>query len=429
MCDNISTKHAALTVFPSNTPEKEKPLQTCKEEPKAIRPRLDSHALNETARYSKSWLVKRAQDVTIAPRFRHVVTTKLDLAKGKEIPSLVCVEPATIPIQGILSARALTRIATGERDSTQLTSPPKQANTDASASNVYVMLANFSQEELTLPKATVLGLAEEVSETLVDQINTESPTRPQGKTRKEALYKKLLGDKLHHLTKNERLLIEPVLQKYAHVFYDEETNDFNSTDVIEHKIVVTDPTPIRRPQYRTPYELRGEMECQVNDMLQKGEIRKSYSPWSAPAILVPKKILDGKPKFRFSVDFSVLNAVTKFELYPLPRLEDSTSSLFGSKCFFVLDCYSGFWQINISEQHKELTGLTVPSGHYEFNRLPFGLNNSLANFHRLMDIVLKDLGGTDCCIYLDDLILFSKMAEEHAEKLERVLERFERANL
>ena len=239
-----------------------------------------------------------------------MVTAKLDLGKGKEISSLVCVEPATIPIQGIFSARALTRVGTGERDSTQLTSPPKQANTDAPASNVYVMLANFSQEELTLPKATVLGLAEEVSETLVDQINAEPPTRHQGKTRKEALYKKLLGGKLDHLTKNERRLIEPVLQKYAHVFHDEETNDYKSRDVIEHKIVVTDPTPIRRPQYRTPYALRGEMECQVNDMLHKGENRKSYSPWSAPGIRVPKKSLDGQPKFRFCVDFRALNAVT-----------------------------------------------------------------------------------------------------------------------
>jgi len=105
VCDNISTKHAALTVFPSDTPEKGKPLQTSKEEPKASRPRLDSHALNETTRH-RSWLVKTAQEVIIAPRCRHVVTAKLDLGKGKESPSLVCVEPAAIPIQGILAARA-----------------------------------------------------------------------------------------------------------------------------------------------------------------------------------------------------------------------------------------------------------------------------------------------------------------------------------
>ena len=143
----------------------------------------------------------------------------------------------------------------------------------------------------------------------------------------------------------------------------------------------------------------------------------------------PQKCLDGKRKVRFCVDFRALNAVTKFDPYPLARLEDSTSSLFGSKYFSVLDCYSRFWQINISEEYNELTGFTVPSGHYEFNRLQFGLSNSPANFTRLVDVVLKDLVGTYFCIYLDDLILFSKTAEKHAEKLERVLERFESVKL
>ena len=108
---------------------------------------------------------------------------------------------------------------------------------------------------------------------MIDRINIEkpqstgSPNSPQKGARNKALNDKLLGGKLDHLNKNEKRLIEPVLQKYAHVFHDEETNDFKSTDVVEHKIVVTDRTPIRRPQYRTPYTLRGEMECQVNDML------------------------------------------------------------------------------------------------------------------------------------------------------------------
>jgi len=258
-----------------------------------------------------------------------------------------------------------------------------------------------------------------VPESLIDQINiekpqvTEAPNRPQRETKNKTLYNKMLGEKLGHLN-NKKRLIEPVLQKYAHMIHNEETNDYRSTDVIEHKILVTNPTPIRRTQYRTPFALRGEMESQVNDMLKKGVIRKSHSPWSATAILVPKRSLDGRPKFRFCVDFRALNGVTKFDPYPLPRLEDSTSSVFGSKYL----CYSGFWQINISE-HKELTGFTVPSGHFEFNRLPFGLNNSPANFQRLMDIVLKGIVGTD--LYLSRRsYTFSKPAEEHAEKLESV---------
>ena len=85
--------------------------------------------------------------------------------------------------------------------------------------------------------------------------------------------------------------------------------------------------------------------------------------------------------------------------------------------------------MGIREEHKELTGFTAPSGHYEFNRLPFGLSNSPANFQRLMDTVLKNLVGTDCFVFIDDIILFSSSAEEHARRLERVLQRFDRANL
>jgi hypothetical protein len=88
-CDNVANKPAALTVFPRDTPESEKPLQSLKEEPKRKRPGLDSQASDKTTRYSKSRLVKMAQDVTIAPRCRHVVAAKLDLEKGREIPSLV----------------------------------------------------------------------------------------------------------------------------------------------------------------------------------------------------------------------------------------------------------------------------------------------------------------------------------------------------
>jgi hypothetical protein len=84
--------------------------------------------------------------------------------------------------------------------------------------------------------------------------------------------------------------------------------------------------------------------------------------------------------------------------------------------------------MEIKEEHKELTGFSVPSGYYEFNRLPFGLSNSPANFQRLVDTVLKDLVGTECSVYVDDVIVFSSSAEDHARRLENVLQRFDRAN-
>ena len=145
--------------------------------------------------------------------------------------------------------------------------------------------------------------------------------------------------------------------------------------------------------------------------------------------MVPKRSTDGKPKFRFCVDFRALNQVTKFDAYPLPVLEETSATLHGSKYFSVLDCYSGFWQINIKEEHKERTGFAVPSGHYEFNKLPFCLANSPSSFLRLMDVVLKNLIVEECWIYLDDVIIFSKTAQEHAQRLINVLQRFDKANL
>jgi hypothetical protein len=168
------------------------------------------------------------------------------------------------------------------------------------------------------------------------------------------------------------------------------------------------------------------MKIQVENMLDKGIIRTSNSAWSTPAVLVPKRSLDGKPKYRFCVDFRALNSVTKFDQYPLPKFE-TTSTLFGSRYFTVLNCYIGFRQVNIKE-HKEKNGVSCPFGQFEFNRLPFGLSNNPSNFQRLIGVVLKNLIGTDCWVFLD-IIVFSKTAEEHALSLESVLKRFDEANL
>jgi hypothetical protein len=260
------------------------------------------------------------------------------------------------------------------------------------------MIANFSEEALTIPKATVLGIAEEVSESVVNKINADKsvPEKPLRKKRNEMLYRKLLRRKLDHLTPKERQLIEPVLIDYAHVFHDEEDNQFKGTDVTEHEIILSDTKPIKRPPYQTPYTLTDEMKQQVQKMLDQGVIRESSSPWSAPALLVPKRSSDGKPRFRFCVDFRALNAVTRFNSYPLPIFEQTTSTLHGSQYFTTLDCYSGLWQVSIKEEHRERTAFTVSGGHYEFNRLPFRLSNSPSNFQRLMDTVLKSLIGSEC---------------------------------
>jgi hypothetical protein len=70
------------------------------------------------------------------------------------------------------------------------------------------------------------------------------------------------------------------------------------------------------------------------------------------------------------------------------------------------------------------TAFSCPFGHYDFNRLLFGLSNSPTNFQRKMDVVLRNLVGTEAWIFIDDVVVFSKSAEE----LGNVLQRFDEAN-
>ena len=91
--------------------------------------------------------------------------------------------------------------------------------------------------------------------------------------------------------------------KYAHVFHDEESNDFKGNDVIENQIALEDMRPIRKPQYWVPYALRDEMKTHVKWMLDKGVIRECKYPWAAPATLVPKNSEDGDLNLDFVLIF------------------------------------------------------------------------------------------------------------------------------
>jgi hypothetical protein len=226
---------------------------------------------------------------------------------------------------------------------------------------VHVMIVNFSHEETELPKATVLGVAEETSASIVAEINYEVKTNPKHirKTQcgvntvvEDGNFEQYLQGMLGHLLQKERSVMEPVVRMYRHIFHVEGRNDFKDTDLIEHRIITGDAKPIRKAPYRVPLARKKELENQVKDMLKKGIIEKSNWPWSAPAILVPKKSFDGRPKYKFCVDFLPLNAVTEFDRFHLPLVERESSALYGSKYFSTINMHSGFCRLKARQKTK-----------------------------------------------------------------------------
>ena len=151
-------------------------------------------------------------------------------------------------------------------------------------------------------------------------------------------------------------------------------------------------------------------------MQQRGVVQPLASAWASPIVIVPKK--DGTS--RFCVDFRRVNAVTKKDVYPLPRTDDILDTLGGSQYFSTLDLSSGYWQIELDPATRDKSAFTSHCGLYEFTRMPFGLCNAPATFQRLMQVVLSGLGGKFCFVYIDDILVCSKTFEEHIYHLKQV---------
>ncbi|KMQ86824.1 enzymatic polyprotein endonuclease reverse [Lasius niger] len=132
-------------------------------------------------------------------------------------------------------------------------------------------------------------------------------------------------------------------------------------------------------------------------MLEDVIIRTSASQWNAPLLVVPKKPdASGKPKLRVVIDFRRLNNLTISDSFPLPNITDILNQLGNAKYFTTLDLASGYHQIPMAEQDKKKTAFSTPYGHYESNRMPFGLRNAPATFQQLMNSVLTGIQELRC---------------------------------
>ena len=139
-----------------------------------------------------------------------------------------------------------------------------------------------------------------------------------------------------------------LLEKYSQEFVNGPDDPLGRTCAVEHSIDTGDSRPIKQRPYRIPVHLHHVVGQQVEEMLARGLIRLSNSPWSSPIVLAPKK--DGD--YRFCVDFRRLNAVTRKDAYPMPRVDEIFDKLGGARYFSTLDLASGYWQVRTGERTR-----------------------------------------------------------------------------
>jgi hypothetical protein len=217
----------------------------------------------------------------------------------------------------------------------------------------------------------------------------------------------------------------PVVCEYADVFPDE-LPGMPPGQNIEFAIELQPgTTPISKRPYQMPPAELAELKKQLQELLYKGFICPSTSPWGCPALFVKKK----DESLRLCIDYRPLNAVTIKNKYPLPRIDVLFNQLVGAKVFSKIDLRSGYHQIKIRASDILKTAFSTRYGLYEFLVMSFGLTNAPAYFMYLINSVFMPELDKFVVVFIDDILVYSKNKEEHPEHLHVVLQRLREHHL
>jgi hypothetical protein len=178
-------------------------------------------------------------------------------------------------------------------------------------------------------------------------------------------------------------------------------------------------TPIAKSLYwMTQVEL-AELKVQLKDMLDKGYICQSSSPWGCPALFVKKK----DEALRLCVDYRSLNTVTIKNMYPLSRIDLLFDQLVRVQVFSKIDLCSDYHQIKICVEDIPKTAFSMRYDLYEYLIMSFGLANVSAHFMYLMNYVFMEELKKFVMVFIDDILVYSKSTQEHEEHLQVMLQR------
>ncbi|GBG74890.1 hypothetical protein CBR_g19403 [Chara braunii] len=213
-----------------------------------------------------------------------------------------------------------------------------------------------------------------------------------------------------------------LLDEFADIF--ESPTDVVPDRPISHEIILeASAMPPKGCIYRMSEEELEVLRTQLDDLLAKGWIRPSSSPYGAPVLFVRKKNKD----LQLCIDYRMLNAQTVNNAGPLPHIDDLLERLGGAKYFSKLDLKSGYHQISIRPNDRYKSAFKTRYGNFEWVVMPFGLTNAPTTFQAAMTNEFRAILDRFVLVHLDDILVYSRTLEDHLEHLRRELETLRRA--
>ena len=228
-----------------------------------------------------------------------------------------------------------------------------------------------------------------------------------------------LDNKLGHLSPEQQNDITDIIHDYSALFPDIP----GRTTVVEHDVDIGDSKPVKQHPYRVNPVKAEKLKAEVKFLLQNELIECSHSQWSSPCILVPKP----GDAVRFCTDYRKVNALTKVDAYPMPRVDDCVDRVGKAKYVSKFDLLKGYWQVPLTERAVEVSAFVVPDGFYQYKVMPFGMKNASATFQRMMNSIIWELEG--CDVYIDDVVIVSDNWEDHVKRIRMLFDRLMKANL
>ena len=317
--------------------------------------------------------------------------------------------------------------------------------TDASKSCYAVQLINPTSQGISLMPRTCLGLVQsaevitreqlaftvESNEVVVSfgldvdcqEVSSQTPSKTAHQQSTKTLPEGVLLDDFPG-TAAEKREAERIFQKYADVFT-REGEELGLTTTMHHRIHTEDAVPVNQRHRRIPPNQFEEVKEHLQELLKKGVIRPSQSDYASPIVLVRKK----SGALRMCVDYRQLNAKTRKDAYPLPRIDESLDALGGAQFFSAIDLASAYNQVEVHPDDRHKTAFTTPMGLFEYNRMPFGLCNAPALFQRIMQTIFREDLLQILLVYLDDIIVYSSSIADHLKRLERVFQKLKEHGL